>query len=213
MSEDDVIGAFSEEQAEMLTGISLNQLRAWDRRGFFKPEYGSGVPGEAYGRVYSFHDLVALRVLNELRNKHKITLAHLRKVSDELGGLSNDKWSKHIICVLGRNVVIYSGDKKIEPVSKQYVADIPLKVVISSTKQAIRALNQRGSDMIGQIVRSKFVESFEPVIAGTRVRVAAIKSYYRAGFDTARIISEFPTLTPADVVAALAYEQEVAVTA
>jgi hypothetical protein len=42
---DNIISAFSEEQAERLTKISKQQLRYWDRTGFFSPAFGApGLP-------------------------------------------------------------------------------------------------------------------------------------------------------------------------
>jgi uncharacterized protein (DUF433 family) len=44
-----------------------------------------------------------------------------------------------------------------------------------------------------------------PVLAGTRIPVRAIKRFNEAGYSVAQILSEYPTLTESDVVAALAY--------
>jgi uncharacterized protein (DUF433 family) len=40
------------------------------------------------------------------------------------------------------------------------------------------------------------------VLAGTRIPVATVQRYLDAGYDTAAIIREYPSLTPADVEAA-----------
>jgi hypothetical protein len=34
-----IIGAFGEDQVAILTNLSRAQLRAWNRRGFIRPEY------------------------------------------------------------------------------------------------------------------------------------------------------------------------------
>jgi uncharacterized protein (DUF433 family) len=47
-----------------------------------------------------------------------------------------------------------------------------------------------------------------PVIKGTRIMVRNILSMFSAGYDTDRILAEFPTLTRDDVAAALEYAIE-----
>jgi uncharacterized protein (DUF433 family) len=209
MSEaDNIVGAFSEEQAARLSGVSLNQLRRWDADEFFCPSF-SDAKGVPFGRIYSFRDIVSLRVLNDLRNKKKISLSHLREVSRELSHLGDEKWTATTLYVLGRRVVFDDPRTNLrqEVVSGQRVFDIPLRVVISSTRRAVQELNDR-SDRIGQVVRARFIAQNEPVIAGTRVSVTAIREFAEDGYSVARIIKEYPVLTEADVAAALTYISE-----
>ena len=209
MSEaDNIVGAFSEEQAARLSGVSLNQLRRWDADEFFCPSF-SDAKGVPFGRIYSFRDIVSLRVLNDLRNKKKISLSHLREVSRELSHLGDEKWTATTLYVLGRRVVFDDPRTNLrqEVVSGQRVFDIPLRVVISSTRRAVQELNDR-SDRIGQVIRARFIAQNEPVIAGTRVSVTAIREFAEDGYSVARIIKEYPVLTEADVAAALTYISE-----
>ena len=184
MSEaDNIVGAFSEEQAARLSGVSLNQLRRWDADEFFCPSF-SDAKGVPFGRIYSFRDIVSLRVLNDLRNKKKISLSHLREVSRELSHLGDEKWTATTLYVLGRRVVFDDPRTNLrqEVVSGQRVFDIPLRVVISSTRRAVQELNDR-SDRIGQVVRARFIAQNEPVIAGTRVSVTAIREFAEDGYS------------------------------
>jgi uncharacterized protein (DUF433 family) len=45
----------------------------------------------------------------------------------------------------------------------------------------------------------------QPVVAGTRIRVATILNCYRQGMSVEEIIQQYPPLKPADVHDALAY--------
>lgn len=58
--------AFTADQASKLTGCTPHQLRYWDRVGLVKPSVQTtgGRPGVR--RLYSFRDLVALRVVRSL---------------------------------------------------------------------------------------------------------------------------------------------------
>ena len=45
----------------------------------------------------------------------------------------------------------------------------------------------------------------QPVVAGTRIRVAVVLACYRQGMGIEEILQQYPTLKPADVHDALAY--------
>ncbi len=45
----------------------------------------------------------------------------------------------------------------------------------------------------------------QPVVAGTRIRVATVLSCYRQGMSVEEIVQQYPSLRPADVHDALAY--------
>ena len=208
MSDDNVIGAFSEEQAASLSGVSRIQLRKWDRDGFFGPSFGSE-PDIPYGRIYSFRDLVSLRILNDLRNNIGCTLQHLKEVSETLSHLGDAKWTATTIYVLGKKVVLKNPRtrRNEEVVSKQQVLDIPLRVVIANTRRAILDLNNRESE-IGKVEHGRFTAQNQPVISGTRIPVSVIKEFVDAGFSTQKIIREYPGLTEADIEAAVNYQPE-----
>jgi uncharacterized protein (DUF433 family) len=206
MAEDNAIGAFSEEHASRISGVSPSQLRNWDRLGFFVPSFAAADRHSAYSRVYSFRDLVALRVLHQLRNDHRVSLQHLREVARQLSDLGDD-WASRTLWVLNKRVVFNDPRtlKKREVVSGQYIIDIPLKVAVEGTRRAIADINQR-EDQVGHVVRDRFISHYEPVLAGTRIPVAAIKRYAEAGFTVEQIIKEYPDLTIDDVRVALKYE-------
>jgi uncharacterized protein (DUF433 family) len=48
----------------------------------------------------------------------------------------------------------------------------------------------------------------QPVVVGTRIRVATILTCYRQGMSVEEIVQQYPALKPADVHDALAYAHE-----
>ena len=95
-----ILGAFSEEQVSTLTGLSRSQLRAWNRKGFIRPEFkvvGGGT--RPYTYIYSFKDLLKLRVLNQLRNVHSVPMRELERIERALEQLGDDKWTKQRLWV------------------------------------------------------------------------------------------------------------------
>ena len=48
----------------------------------------------------------------------------------------------------------------------------------------------------------------QPVVVGTRIRVATILSCYRQGMNVEEIVQQYPPLRPADIHDALAYAHD-----
>jgi uncharacterized protein (DUF433 family) len=62
------------------------------------------------------------------------------------------------------------------------------------------------ADAVGHIVKTKGVVGGKARIAGTRIRVMDVVVWYEhSHWSVKRILKEFPTITAADVHAALAY--------
>lgn len=203
----EIVSAFTEEQTQRLTGVSVHQLRHWDRTGFFVPSLATNDRRQSFSRVYSFRDLLSLQVLRALRDDAGCSLQHLRDVRDRLSHLGDDLWSRTRLYVLRKKVVFYDeeNDELREPVSGQKVLQIPLRVVMADMKENVRTMSARQADEFGQIERKKNVSHNAAVIAGTRITVGSIKRLAEDGYSIAQIIAEFPSLTEADIDAALKY--------
>lgn len=74
---------FSAQQASQLTSCTAHQLRYWDRVGLVKPSIQGtgGRPGRR--RLYSFRDLVALRVVRSLLD-NGMSVQRVRRAWDYL---------------------------------------------------------------------------------------------------------------------------------
>ena len=206
-----LISAFTEEQVERLTGLTKGQLRYWARTGFFSPHLVDE-RRRAYGRIYSFRDVVGLKTLGILRNEKKVPLQHLREVAKKLSHLKDDLWTKTVLYVLRRRVVIHEErtGRLQDPVTGQYVNGLALQKVMSDVTKDAERLRRRPSDRVGKIERNRLVAHNAFVVAGTRVPTAAIKRFHDAGYSTAGIIREYPDLTESDIAAALAHEEGLA---
>lgn len=204
----EIIGFFSEAQASRLTGVSKRQLAYWDSTDFFHPAFDDGAGGGGpFRRIYSFRDLIELRVLDQLRNQYKIPMDHLREVRRRLSKIPEKRWNSQRLWVVNKEVVWENPRLGIKEgfVSKQHVLDFSLRIVLSGMREKVAELNSR-SDKIGQIARDRYVGQNQPVLAGTRISVAAIKSFAGAGYSETQILKEYPGLTETDVRAALAYD-------
>jgi uncharacterized protein (DUF433 family) len=211
-SPEQVIAAFSEEQVERLTGVSKGQLRYWDKTDFYKPSYSEGRP-IAFGRIYSFKDIVALRVLGALRQQYQVSLQHLREVSERLSGAHEDRWVGVRLWPLNRRVVWQDPDTALpqDILSKQFVVPLHLDEVVSQARADVKRMTRaRPAARLGKIEKNRYIQQNAPVIAGTRIPVSSIKSFAEAGYSPEEIIAEYPDLTPEDIAAALAFKSDAA---
>jgi uncharacterized protein (DUF433 family) len=204
-----VVSAFTEDQVERLTGISRHQLRYWDRTKFFTPAFASDDRRIAFSRIYSFRDVVSLQILNSLRNDIGCSLPHLREVKAKLAALGDDAWAKVTLYVVKKRVVFDDPATKRpkEVVSGQGIIEIPLEPIRSKMADRASILRQRDENTVGKVSQSRRVAHNAKVIAGTRVPVRAILAFADAGYDVPAILKEYPTLTEADVKAAMKAEK------
>jgi uncharacterized protein (DUF433 family) len=157
-----------------------------------------------YGRIYSFRDIAALRVISVLRNQYRISLQHLRKVAKALAHLEDEKWTATTLYVVGGEVKFQEpGESAPRGVNGQYVMGIELNRVYSDTRRDVEDISARAPDEVGKIVQDRRISRNTPVIAGTRIPVAAIRHFAEAGYTIAQILQEYPRLTEKDVEAAL----------
>lgn len=204
-----IVRAFSLEETERLTGISRGQLLYWDRTHFFAPSLADENRRSPNSRVYSFRDVKCLKVLNTIRNEIRVSLPHLREVKEKLAHLGDDMWATTTLYVLNRRVVFDNREteQREEVVSGQAVLQIPLRVVQSDMEKAVQVLWGRDPASIGQIDRHRGVASSQPVVAGTRIPVRAIKAFKEAGYSVAQIREQYPALAEEDVQAALGFNE------
>jgi uncharacterized protein (DUF433 family) len=205
--ENKILMAFTVEQAAKLSGLSRGQLASWDRSGFFLPSFADDNRRRSFSRVYTFRDVACLRVLHVLRNESRVSLQELRAVKDKLSHLGDDLWSKTTLYVLNRRVIIDNPDNqnKEEVVSGQGIVNIPLKVVTGQLQKEVEDLKKRDQASVGRIVSERGIAQNKPTVAGTRISVETIKAFDAAGYSVEQIIKEYPSLTPADIEAALQF--------
>jgi uncharacterized protein (DUF433 family) len=207
MNARNLIETFSEETTSRLTGVSVRQLRYWDGDGFFSPSLAYEDRSVAYSRLYSFRDIVSLKVLNTLRNDAGVPLQHLRDVKIKLLGLGDDLWAATTLYVHNKRVAFVNPetDTLEEVVSGQGLLQIPLKVASDNMRDTIVRLKQRNPDNIGKFERTRKIAHNQLVIAGTRIPVDSVKAFAAAGYSIERIKLEYPTLTTEDIQAAMGY--------
>jgi DNA-binding transcriptional MerR regulator len=68
---------YDSKMASRIVGVSLRQIQYWDERGFVRPSV-KAAQGRGTKRLYSFHDLVCLKVVKDL-TYHGFSLQKVRR--------------------------------------------------------------------------------------------------------------------------------------
>jgi uncharacterized protein (DUF433 family) len=200
---------FTAEHISCLTRLSKRQLVYWDRTGFFSPAHKEA--GRTYGRVYTFRDLVALKVISVLRVDHHLPLQELRRVGEWLHRRYAEPWSRLRFGVSGRTVIFLDPNTH-QPIEargqgQQIMAIIEMQEIANEMIREAKTLQDRTTE-IGQITKRRQVASSAWIVAGTRIHTSAIWNFHEAGYDTEAILREYPSLQPEDVRAAIKFEEK-----
>jgi DNA-binding transcriptional MerR regulator len=204
-----VITAFTEGQVVRLTGVSQRQLRYWATDKFFVPSIKMEDEELAELRLYSFHDLLCLKIISSIRNESKVSFPELRKAKERLSHLGKDTWAKTTLYVHRKKIVFdnpATGQKE-EASTGQGVLEIPLQVVSGRMAEAVRAMRQRGGETLGKIDHKRGPAKKQPVIAGTRIPVQNIKAFHKAGYSIEDIQKQDPSLNREDIEAAINFKE------
>jgi uncharacterized protein (DUF433 family) len=203
-----VIQAFSDDHVAQLTGLSRGQLRAWDKTGFFAPHYAYEDRHSPYSRVYSFRDVVGLRAIAVLMKDHHVSMQKLRDVAEQLAARGFDDWASVKLYVVNREVHFQDpGTEDVEGVHSGQLAMLPIIDVINDVEERLKKLKTRTAAQRGKVEQHKHVVRNAPVIAGTRIPTAAIRRFREAGYSVEQIRHQYPTLSRADIEAAISYEE------
>ncbi len=198
---EDVVRAFSADHALRVSGLTPSQLRYWDATGFFQPAFAYLEGKKAPVRLYSFTDLVGLRVLHLLRTTHRVPLGRLRIAAKELERYSKTPWSDLKIMVCNKEVSFVEPDTgRARSISGQYIL-LPVLEVIRDVRRSVHTLNVREAAQIGKVTRNRNVAHNAEVMSGTRIPVRAISRFLECGYDTDAIMREYPSLERADIEA------------
>jgi DNA-binding transcriptional MerR regulator len=133
---------FRIQQVEQFTGVDRRTLDYWDTSGFLRPSIQQAT-GRGSQRLWSFEDLVALRVAGQLRAAG-ISLQALRKVIAHLRGRGADQPLASTYLVSdGRDVFEVHGDVAIstlrQPGQSGFLWLVDLGRVVDELRQALAA--------------------------------------------------------------------------
>lgn len=195
---------FTLDQATRLTGFSRDRLAQWDKSEFFRPEASLGESGRAFSRLYTFRDIVGLRVIAHLLDRG-VSVRELRKLGKWLRAAHEKPWSSLRFWVAGKRVVFDDPEtgKQLEarPRFGQRPLEFDLAPIVSDAETAVTELHRRRSEDLGHTQKRRHVAGGAEVFSGTRIPVSAVLDMIRLGYPTEYILNEFPRLERTDIEA------------
>lgn len=200
--------AFTADTVADLTGLSVSQLRRWDRTGFFSPWRADPNRRRPYSRLYSLDNVIALRVIARLREAG-VSFANLKPIVPLLEPGENGEWPARCFHVVGARVFL-SWDEAaahLHAAAHDEPTVLSLDSVIADIETAVERLRHRTSEQIGKVTRNRGIMRGAPVIAGTRIPTATIVWFHDNGYALDWILKEFPRLTAEDVRVAVDFER------
>ena len=142
----DVISrSFSTAQVARLTGLTPRQLDHWDRRGFVQPSVQRAA-GYGSARLYSFEDVVLLRVAARLRSAG-VGLAKIRRCAEAIGRIGGARGMGGVrLVVAGSQILWARSDEELIDLLKggQLVLVFSLGDTVEETAGEVARLNREG---------------------------------------------------------------------
>lgn len=197
-----IVMAFTADQISRLAGISVDRLRYWEKTDAFIPQRFKRLVSGPYTRIYTFQDLVSLRVIANLRVNHGIELQQLRTVSNYIIDYANHPWSSLAVRIFGRHLE-FRDPQTLEWISAnpfgQSALAIEFEEVSAEAEADARMAILRRPDQLGKITRHRNVMSNEYVFEGTRIPVATVRRLLDANYSNSDVLRCYPTLSEEDI--------------
>jgi DNA-binding transcriptional MerR regulator len=198
--------ALSDKRAARLAGVTVRQLRYWEEISLIRPSIRRQLSPRKIVRLYQFKDVLELLVVATLRVERDMSLQHIRRVVGHL----RDRGYEQPLCELV--FATFGGNIYFQHPGGEWEGDVrPDQIVIEQVLRLDRLLTRireamrRRDEDVGKVEKRRGVQGSRPIFAGTRVTVGAVQAYLSAGYSTAAILEEYPSLTHADVEAARHY--------
>lgn len=192
--------AVPDKRAAKLAGISLRQLRYWEEVGLVTPSIHSKISQRKTVRLYKFGDMIELLVAAQLRTERDMTLQRIQKIVKRLRSRGYAAPLRELpFTTMGDEIYFQHADGSWEGDLRPDQVILERVLHLEPLRARIARATERDPDTIGNIVKARGVQASQPVIEGTRIRVATVRAFLDAGYETGAIIEQYPLLTPADI--------------
>jgi uncharacterized protein (DUF433 family) len=153
-------------------------------------------------RLYTFRDLVDLRVASQLLREGaslqriRGVVAHLRTLDYEHPLAELTVWACEGEVYFEEADTVRAG-RRPEQIIASYA--VPVRAIVNQLEAEIAELDRRTP---GQVERRRATLGSRPVFEGTRIPVSSVHRLMRDGVSAAKILTLYPALAPADLAVA-----------
>ncbi|MCC7366144.1 MAG: DUF433 domain-containing protein [Dehalococcoidia bacterium] len=201
-------GIYDADRAAALAGVPRSTLHYWARHDIWTPSVAS----EARTRLWSWGDLLVLRLLHRLREARPgLPASSMADVRALAGWLRESELDAEAL--VPRVAVSPGGGIFVEvPALGSAIAVRTRQLVMDEIIQLVRPYGS-GPDLLVPSRRLRIIPgklSGEPHITGTRVPTQSVFALYRRGLGVASIREMYPDLTDDGIAEAIALEDGLA---
>ena len=188
-------------RAATIAGISPQRLWYWESTGLISPSVRRPISKKNVVRLYSFERLVELVVAAALVDAPGISLQHLRKI---ITYLQEDAQYENPLrelrfAVRGDQVYFQHPDGSWEGSRNRRQLVVHQVLDLAEIRSHIRSRLRRDRSTFGHVEKRRSAYGSKPVFAGTRVPIAAVKSFIEGGASDQEILEAYPDLDLEDV--------------
>jgi len=138
--------AFDSKTVSRIVGVSLRQIQYWDEQGFIRPSVKTA-EGRGTKRLYSFSDLVQLKVIKDL-GEHGLSLQKIRRclrhLKESFPGATQPLQSLRYLTDGDKLFVLTSDRKKIlEAMERQFVFSLAIGSLVREVDGEVRRVVRR----------------------------------------------------------------------
>lgn len=143
---------YDSKTASRIVGVSLRQLQYWDEQDFIRPSVKLA-EGRGTKRLYSFHDLICLKVVKDLA-RHGFTLQTIRRCLTPLKEQSSqtERPSESLKYLTdGEEMFIITNDRQkiLDAMERQFVVSLGIGNLVreldSQAKRAVLAAGRKNN--------------------------------------------------------------------
>jgi DNA-binding transcriptional MerR regulator len=151
---------YNSKEASRIAGVSLRQIQYWDERGFIRPSV-KAAQGRGSKRLYSFHDLLCLKVMKDLTyrglslRKVRRCLQPLRRYSAEHGrALESLRYLTD-----GEKLFVITSDREriFDAIGRHFVFSVGIGHLVRELNSSLRQANAATGRASARTMR-RFVE-------------------------------------------------------
>lgn len=137
---------FDSKTASHIAGVSLRQIQYWDEQGFLRPSFRPAA-GRGSKRIYSFSDLVKLKVVKNLTDhglslrRIRMCLHHLKDYSSAGPALATSV--KYLTD--GKKIFVLTNDRNkiLDALDRQFVFSLAIGSLVRELNGEIQRLETR----------------------------------------------------------------------
>jgi DNA-binding transcriptional MerR regulator len=139
--------AYTSREAARVSGVPFFTVDYWDRSKFLRPTIAKGDGrGKGRQRMYSYGDIILLRIARELREQ-KVSLETLRSIVRKLAGCTSELATARY-AIVGREVETARNGTEMmailrRPGRRTFGVLLDLRTLLETVREKARALEQR----------------------------------------------------------------------